>query len=148
MPKTMTGGCACGRIRFSADIADDEAYLCHCRMCQRAMGNVSVAFKNVPKSSVSWKGASPDLFESSPIAKRGFCATCGTSLTFAYDDSEKMDLMVGAFDEPGYFRPKSHFGVESIHRPWLETTGLPEMRTDEHEPLKKRWLAATGKLPE
>ncbi len=41
----MTGGCACGRIRFEAEIDSDEAYLCHCRMCQRASGNVSLAMK-------------------------------------------------------------------------------------------------------
>ena len=42
MPEPMTGGCACGRIRYSVAIADDKAYLCHCRMCQRATGGVSI----------------------------------------------------------------------------------------------------------
>ena len=44
--KQMTGGCACGRVRFTAQVDDDEAYLCHCRMCQRATGSVSIAFKS------------------------------------------------------------------------------------------------------
>ena len=47
MSEQMTGGCACGRIRYTASVADDDAYLCHCRMCQRATGGVSIAFKNV-----------------------------------------------------------------------------------------------------
>ena len=50
MTAKMTGGCACGRIRFEAEIDSDEAYLCHCRMCQRASGNVSLAMKNVPQA--------------------------------------------------------------------------------------------------
>ena len=33
----MSGGCACGRIRFTATIENDDAYLCHCRMCQKAV---------------------------------------------------------------------------------------------------------------
>src|SRR6476469_5325318 len=50
----MTGGCACGRVRFTATIHDDDAYLCHCRMCQRATGSVSIAFKNVKQADVDW----------------------------------------------------------------------------------------------
>ena len=45
MTETMTGRCACGAVRFEAEIDSDEAYLCHCRMCQRATGSVSIAFK-------------------------------------------------------------------------------------------------------
>jgi hypothetical protein len=33
MTQTMTGGCLCGRVRYSVEIASDEAYWCHCRMC-------------------------------------------------------------------------------------------------------------------
>ena len=34
------------RVRYSVAIADDDADLCHCRMCQRATGGVSVAFES------------------------------------------------------------------------------------------------------
>src|SRR5688572_24095264 len=30
MTQTMTGGCACGKVRFEATVEPDEAYLCHC----------------------------------------------------------------------------------------------------------------------
>ena len=56
MSAEMTGGCACGKVRFTAQIHDDDAYLCHCRMCQRATGSVSIAFKNVMKADVAWDG--------------------------------------------------------------------------------------------
>ncbi len=143
----MTGGCACGRIRFSARVDNDEAYLCHCRMCQRATGSVSIAFKNLKQANVQWE-REPDWYESSPIASRPYCRDCGTSLGFKFSEgSENMDLTVAAFDEPGYFRPTSHFGAESMHRAWLNTEGLPEKRTDEHQPLVERWLKVAGKMP-
>lgn len=147
MPDQMAGGCMCGKVRFSALIDSNEAYLCHCRMCQRATGNVSVAMKNVKKASVHWE-REPDYYASSPIARRGFCSSCGTSLTFEHPDSENMDLIVGTFDEPGDFEPAHHFGAESMHRAWLNTEGLKEIRTDEHPALVDRWMKTVGKLPD
>ena len=144
----MSGGCMCGKVRYTAQIDNDDAYLCHCRMCQRASGNVSLAMKNVRKADVRWE-REPDYYHSSPIARRGFCAGCGTSLTFEYlQDSDKMDLIVGTFDDPSRFRPTAHFAAESIHRAWLNTEGLPETRTDEYQRLVDRWVNAVGKLPD
>ena len=147
MSETMMGGCMCGKVRYSVQIENDEAYLCHCRMCQRASGNVSLAMKNVKKAAVSWE-REPDYYESSPIARRGFCSTCGTSLTFEFPDSENMDLIVGSFDDPSRFRPKHHFGAESLHRAWLNTEGLPEYKTTDYQPLADRWIKAVGKVPD
>ena len=146
MTEAMTGGCASGRIRFQAQVETDDAYLCHCRMCQRASGNISLAMKNVKKANVRWDHE-PDYYQSSPIARRGFCSTCGTSLTFEFPDSENMDLTIGSFDDPGRFRPTSHFGAESMHEAWLDTTGLKRMRSGEYQALVDKWVAATGKMP-
>jgi len=146
MADEMKGGCACGRIRYTARIEDDEAYLCHCRMCQRATGNISIAFKNIRKDDVDW-AHEPDWYVSSPIARRPFCRECGTSLGFAFPDSEIMDIAIATLDDPSRFRPKHHFGAESLHRAWMNTEGLPEYRTDEYKPLIDRWMAATGKPP-
>ena len=147
MSDEMKGGCMCGKVRYTARVDDDEAYLCHCRMCQRSSGNVSLAMKNVKKADVSWE-REPDYYRSSPIARRGFCSSCGTSLTFEFPDSENMDLIVGSFDDPSSFVPKHHFGAESMHRAWIDTEGLPEIRTEEHQGLVDRWMKATGKLPD
>jgi hypothetical protein len=144
----MTGGCACGRVRFTAQVHDDDAYLCNCRMCQRASGSISLAMKNVKLVDIEWEHQ-PDWYESSPIARRPYCRECGTTLGFAFNEgSDQMDLTIAAFDDPARFVPKHHFGAESMHRAWLDTTGLPEMRTDEHKGLVDRWIASTGKLPD
>jgi hypothetical protein len=147
MAEEMSGGCACGKVRYTVQVHDDDAYLCHCRMCQRATGGVSIAFKNVKKADLAWS-QEPDWYQSSPIARRPYCASCGTSLGFAFPDSEKMDLTVGSFDDPGRFRPILHFGAESMHRQWLNGEGLPEHRTDENQNIVDRWMKAVGKLPD
>ena len=148
MSETMRGGCACGKVRFAAQVDSDDAYLCHCRMCQRASGNVSLAMVNIPQAAVDWLSP-PDLYRSSAIAERPYCAACGTSLGFRYlDDTDHMDLTVASFDDPSRFVPKSHFGAESIHRAWLNTEGLPEQRSDQYQKLADRWAAAGVGPPE
>lgn len=145
----MSGGCACGRVRYTVPAADDDrdAYLCHCRMCQKATGSISIAFKSVKAGDVRWT-QEPDWFDSSPIARRPYCASCGTSLGFRFKEgSENMDLTVASFDEPGRFVPRHHFGAESIHRAWLNTEGLPEQRTDNYQKLVDKWVDATGSFP-
>lgn len=148
MADQMSGGCACGRVRYKASVEPQEAYLCHCRMCQRSTGSVSIAFVNAKLDAMSWE-SEPDWYESSPIARRPFCAQCGTSLGFQFrEGSDKMDLTVASFDDPSPFKPKHHFGVESLHRAWINTEGLPEYRTDEYQALVDRWVEATGAMPE
>ena len=138
----MSGGCACGRIRFDATVDSDDAYLCHCRMCQRSSGNVSLAMVGVEQAAVQWS-TEPDWYRSSPIAQRPFCSGCGTSLGFRYDEgTTRMDLTVASFDDPSRFRPTSHFGAESINEPFLDTSHLPRMRSDEYDKLVERWKAA------
>ena len=147
MAEQMTGGCACGRVRYSVAIDSDEAYLCHCRMCQRSTGSVSIAFRSVKHADVAWTGE-PDWYDSSPIATRPYCRECGTSLGFRFKEgSENMDLTVASFDDPSRFRPKHHFGAESMHRAWLNTDGLPEIRTENYQKLVDKWVDATGAFP-
>jgi hypothetical protein len=143
----VTGGCQCGRVRYEVGIEDDEAYLCHCRMCQKATGGFAAAFKSVKRADIRWLTQEPDWYRSSPIAERPFCSACGTPLGFRYPDSANMDLTLGSFDDPGRFKPASHFGAESMHEAWLDTSGLKRLRSDEYQPLVDKWAKAGQPLP-
>ena len=138
MTEPLSGGCQCGRIRYLAQVEDFDAYLCHCRMCQRATGGVSIAFKNMPKAARHWEHE-PEWYQSSPIARRPFCSACGTPLGFEFLDGENCDLTVGSFDAAERFTPVSQFGIESRHDAWSNTLDLPGTRCDEHQALVKRW---------
>ena len=148
MTTTRTGGCQCGRVRYKAEVESNDAYLCHCRMCQRATGGFAAAFVEVQRSAVTWEHQ-PEWYQSSPIAHRPFCSACGTPLGFAFlEGSEKMDLTVGSFDDPSDFGPVIHSGAESIHEAWLDTSSLPRLRSDEIESVTKRWNAVGQGVPE
>ncbi len=103
-------------------------------MCQRAFGNVFATFFNVDKNKVTWTAGAPSYYDSSAIARRGFCGNCGTPLSFEYHKSPRLDLSVGSLDEPNALTPKRHCGIESrlSHFTWkdelpTEETTLPSL---------------------
>ena len=147
MSMRVSGGCQCGRVRYTADIDDFEAYLCHCRMCQRATGGVSIAFKNVPKRAREWT-SEPAYYASSPIARRPYCAACGTPLGFEFLDGPNCDLTVGSFDDASQFVPASHFGAESLHESWIDTRDLPRNRCQDNPKLVERWAKVGMNVPD
>jgi hypothetical protein len=147
MAGAMGGGCQCRRVRYIAQVADDEAYLCHCRMCQHATGGVSIAFKNVAKADVAWE-REPDWYASSPVAKRPFCRECGTPLGFAFNQSDRIDLTVGSFDDPSPFYPTANFGIESKHAAWDDIGHLPGKRVTDTPSVIERWGEAGPEVPE
>ena len=140
----VTGGCACGAVRYAATVDPAAGYWCHCRMCQRAVGNVAAAFINAAKADVAWTTGAPAEWQSSPIARRGRCAACGTPLTFHYPDSDRIDLTVGSLDDPAAISLASHFGVESRVPGWIAADALPATRSEDHAPLQARWAGTRG----
>ncbi len=147
MAETMTGGCQCGRVRYEVQIGSDEAYWCHCRMCQKATGGIAAAFIAV-NDAVTWLSP-PDWYDSSPVAHRPFCSACGTPLGFSWKDgTEGADLTVGSFDDPARFRPVLHAGAESIHEAWLDTRALPRHYSASTVSVASRWRAAGREVPE
>lgn len=115
---SLSGGCQCGGVRFRIEGDPGRASICWCRMCQKAFGGPFGALVTVNVVDLTWTRGERAMFQSSDIVSRGFCATCGTPLTFEYSD-EKIDLAVFAFDDPSVVAPMVQLAVES--RPvWME----------------------------
>jgi hypothetical protein len=106
-----SGGCQCGAVRFRVEGALGDASVCHCRMCQKASGNFYAALVSVRDAKLEWTRGEPKRFQSSNYAFRGFCADCGTPLTF--EAPEGMALAIGAFDEPAEIAPRIQWGIEA-----------------------------------
>ncbi len=96
----LTGGCQCGAVRFRATALVDNAHVCHCRMCQKAMGNFFAALVGVPKTDLTWTRGAATVFLSSEGIERGFCATCGTPLFYHNTAGGHVSMCIGAFDTP------------------------------------------------
>ena len=91
----ITGGCQCGALRYRAT-GFGRASICHCRMCQKALGNSYAPL--VTAQNFEWTRGAPKHFASSDKVKRGFCAECGTPMTFEYPGGT--EVTIGSLDDP------------------------------------------------
>jgi hypothetical protein len=106
-----SGGCQCGAVRFHVEGKLGDASICHCRMCQKAAGNFYLPLVSVRGAKLTWTRGERKRFRSSNAAFRGFCAECGTPLT--YEAPDGMALAIGAFDHPEEIAPTIQWGLEA-----------------------------------
>ena len=90
----LTGGCQCGAVRYALFATPERTGICHCRMCQKAVGGPFSAWANVRMENFAWTRGAPGTFRSSSAAERGFCPRCGTPLYFAYVGRPGIDQRV------------------------------------------------------
>ena len=126
---TLTGGCQCGAIRFALSAAPVRISICHCRMCQKAAGAPFASFADIPRENFRWTKGTPATFRSSSIAERGFCAACGTPLSFGRIDGPRIEIMTGAFDRPDRVAPTVQYGTESRLGWVVGVANLPSQTT-------------------
>ncbi len=99
---------------------------CHCTMCRKHSGHVFVS-TDVPRDAVTIHGAEHvTWFHSSAKVRRGFCATCGSSLFWDPIAREKIGVAMGAFEAPTHTRIAIHVHVADKGDYYDIEDGLPQ----------------------
>jgi len=152
----LTGGCQCGAVRYALLARPDRVGICHGRVCQKAVGGPFLRLGGDPEIDLAWTRGVPTQFASSSAADRGFCAQCGTPLTFRYlRRPEHIDVSLGSLDDPAAVVPTVAMGTES-RLGWCGglLPSAPEYPAGEHNqagfrpgpeppsPRPRLWLAA------
>lgn len=128
----ITGGCACGRVRYTATATTQDVGWCACRTCQRSVGAPMVAWATfapppdteVPALPLHIDGPAA-WTRSSRRADRGFCAACGTSLFWRGSDGRAVDVTLASLDDPRGLTP-THVIHAADAPPWCPLPpGLP-----------------------
>jgi hypothetical protein len=131
MSEKITGGCQCGAVRYALFAMPDGVHICHCRMCQKAVGGPFAALAPVGLEHFAWTRGAPEKFESSSLAYRHYCASCGTPLSFGYNHKPRIAVTIGSLDNPERAAPNKQYGSES-RLPWCDAT-LMDLRSEETE---------------
>jgi hypothetical protein len=123
MPR-YTGGCLCRAVRYVADAEPVNQRVCHCRMCQKAIGAAFNARLLFRADDVKVNGQL-DTFNSSPELQRGFCSQCGTTVLSIRASAGLVAITAGTLDDPSLFEPAMHFWTAS-RQAWVRLDdGLP-----------------------
>jgi hypothetical protein len=145
IPMTVTGGCQCGAVRYRTTALTDNAHICHCRMCQKAVGNLFAALVGTPNDELVWTRGQPATFASSDHAERGFCTQCGTPLFYRGKDSPRTGLTIGSLDDPSVAPPRLQVGMEGRLPVMDALCTLPDYGTTEAEmPEEAAAIAASN----
>jgi hypothetical protein len=117
MTDVIRGGCLCGACRYETQAEPINIRVCHCRLCQKAIGAAFNARVLVPldglaiSGPVGWYASSDDL-------ARGFCTSCGTTLFSKRESANLIGLTLGSLDDPDRFAMSEHIWVSS-KQDWL-----------------------------
>jgi hypothetical protein len=99
----LEGSCLCGSVSFQATGPISQIEVCHCVQCRKWTGHVFANIE-IPRDNLQIIGENHITWhQSSQKARRGFCATCGSSLFFDPIDSDKhrwIGVAMGALDTP------------------------------------------------
>lgn len=120
MAAPVTGGGACGAVRYQCSAEPVLMGNCHCRDCQRASGGPFVSIVGVPKEALTSTGKvayHEVIGEGGSPIKRGFCATCGSRLFGFPSGVPFAGISAGSLDDPSWYRPAFDIYPSSA-QPW------------------------------
>jgi len=122
----ISGGCSCGKVRFSADADPTFVAVCHCKACQRVSGSAFAVVIALPAPALTVTG-NVTTYDSTGDTARGvhyrFCPNCGSPITSNVDVIPDM-LMIraGALDDPRWVKPGMEIYCDS-KQPWVALGG-------------------------
>ncbi len=124
--QSATGGCLCGRIRYTANGPPEWVAHCHCATCRHHVASPVATFVGYRHDQVRFEAGEPAIYRSSPDVERAFCPNCGTPLYYRSErHAGEIHLLIGTFDAPGAIAPQFHVYFQE-RLPWFDTAdGLP-----------------------
>lgn len=125
----VRASCLCGQVRLRATLPSKWVAHCHCSYCRRAHGAAFVTWVGFASDRlvIEAEGRQPHWYESSPGARRGFCANCGTPMLFTSTRwPGEVHVARALIAEPLDREPSAHVFWDT-HVPWLEVNdALPK----------------------
>ena len=120
MAKTITGGCACGAIRYEVTADPIATFNCHCRDCQKTTGSAFTPVFYVPAKAFKITKGTPKYYGTKSEMMgdniRGFCPECGSRL-FGGKSDFGQGITAGSLDDPSLYKPQHEIWASDA-QPW------------------------------
>ena len=142
----MTGGCACGEVRYRLASEPLFVHCCHCLNCHRQTGSAFVINLLIEADRVELLSGEPvpvDVPRDDGSRQRIFrCPTCQVAVYSDYGRSEVLFVRAGTLDDPSQVEPDVHIYTRSKVG-WVE---LPESTpaVEVYYDRRELWPAASN----
>ncbi len=126
-----TGGCLCGAVRYEVRGALRDVVNCHCGQCRRTSGHQG-AYTAAAKADLAvTEERGLKWYESSELARRGFCAECGSTLFWEAHERDHTAIAAGGLDQPTGLRTAAHIHTADAPDYYEIADGLPKSPHDD-----------------
>ena len=147
MSTKLSGGCACGSVRYQLLTRPMFVHCCHCDDCQRLTGSVFVINALIETEAIELLRGKPVAV---PVPRASGphdiyrCRKCQIALWSDYGHTPNVRFVrVGTLDRPGALKPDVHIYTRWKLK-WLELPkGTPSFR--DYYKTRELWPAASLK---
>ena len=118
---TRQGGCQCGAVRYEVSGEAKHIALCHCNDCRKSSGAPMVSWAAFSEGEFTVTKGEIATFNSSGKTMRGFCAKCGTGISYRNEEFLPgiVDIQSVTLDDPDSLVPTAH--IQTAERlGWME----------------------------
>ena len=127
MTECHTGGCLCGAVRYRVRGPLREAVACHCGQCVKSHGNFATYTAAAREDLELTETRGLKWYRSSEVARRGFCAECGSRLFWENPDYPYVAIAAGSLDDPSVVRLARHIFTEHLAGYYEIADDLPRL---------------------
>ncbi len=124
------GRCLCGAVRFEVRGPLRPVIYCHCTMCRRSSGHFAAATACEPAHLKLLSSQTLRWYQSSAIARRGFCGTCGSQLFWEPAHGRHLSIWTGTLETPTGLTAAEHIFVADKGDYYGITDGLAQWPQD------------------
>ena len=110
METNKTGGCLCGKLRYTLKKEPVQTMVCHCKNCQKTSGSAFSTIALVNRIDIEVTGQ-PRRYsyngDSGMELTVNFCGTCGSPVLLDIAAMPSLiSVKVGSFDDATWFKPQ------------------------------------------
>ena len=151
LPKfPVSGGCACGAIRYELLKPPIALFACHCSDCQAITGSAFSLAMPVFCKHLRLTRGEPGVWirtaQSGKQIPQRYCRDCGTRLfTEPGGEPATYTLRPGTLDDTSWIKPAAAFWTKSA-QPWMTFDGILAYDTQPSDfmPVVAAWRAMIG----
>lgn len=123
----ISGGCACGAVRYRLNAPPLSVYACHCMRCQKYTGAYTLAMP-VRRADIERMGTEPvehdEPADSGRQSRIFFCPVCHVRVWHAPAAAGELTIMAGTLDDTAWLVPVAHIWTR-FRQPGVQTGNAP-----------------------